>query len=255
MVAVQDKRINEIIILLLQLFYIPQPPLPLLYESPVQSLRAYLELSWIWKVRSVCVLSGIDEGAEMIKSYWFFAACCILALILTAPASASVWSTDGAVTVSLKYNNGEPSPSESFMRMITGKPAAGEMVELAPPPPPTEQDLINVLTITDSRGDTYTKNIQTAPVSEVYVTSTTREDTNVMQTTNEPGYSVLEIYWGYDQSNEVPWVHYMRVNNVEGGYAVYSDFQTKGIWTKPISVTDVNAIINSGAIPDWESVI
>jgi hypothetical protein len=75
-----------------------------------------------------------------------------------------------------------------------------------------------------------------------------------MQTSMQPGFSVLEIYWGYEQSNEVPWVHYMRINNLDDGYAILGDFGTKVVWTKPLTSTQATDIINSGTIPDWETV-
>jgi len=176
----------------------------------------------------------------------------LIIALLVSGASAAVYSTNNAVVVSLKYNNGDPAPAESFMRLITGKTLAGVMEFQAAPPDP-ERELINVITISTVT-DTYSKNLQTAPASNIYVTATTREDTNVMQTTTEPGYPILEIYWGYDKSPMEPWRYYMRVNDLNDGYAVLGDFRTKVVWQKPVTAAQIQGIIGSGTIPAWESV-
>lgn len=187
----------------------------------------------------------------MLKSHWFFAACCLLSL-LVCNVSAAVYPVDSTITVSLKYNNGDPAASDTFMRMVTGKPSAGKMdIEVAPPDP--EKELTNVLTVT--KGDKeYKKTLQTAPQSTVIVDSPAEDVVDVAQTSTMAGYPVLELYWDYDKSPNEPWRYYMRVDKVEGGYATMADFKSGIVWRKPMTREQVNAIINSGTIPDWESV-
>ena len=183
----------------------------------------------------------------MIKEHWLFAACCIFALLVTG-AQAAIFASGSSISVSIKYDNGIATASEQFMRVIMGKPMAG-LAEIEAPADP-----INVITITDSEGNIYSKNIQTPPVSNIYVSSRTVTDTDVMQTTTEPGYPVLEIYWGYDQSPSSPWQYYMRVNNLEDTQAVYSDFTHHTIWTQPITPARTAQIIASGTVPEWGAV-
>ncbi len=159
-------------------------------------------------------------------------------------ASAAVYASDNSFSVSIKYNNGVPSASEQFMRVVTGKPMAGQAEIEAPADP------INVITIIRD-GKTRKHNLQTPTVSNVYVSSRTVQDTDVMQTTIELGYPVLEIYWGYDKSPDEPWRYYMRVNKATDTQAVFSDFRTKAIWTRPITPARTTEIINGGVIPGW----
>ena len=198
------------------------------------------------------ILPGINPGEKMIKSHWFFAACCILALLFCSITSAAVYTDSGGISVSIKYNNGVPTVGEEAFRAIRGKSLHGAyQIEEAPVDP--EKEMINVITIT--KGDIIeTKNIQTPKVSNVYVRKTITDDTDVMQTTNEPGYPVLEIYWGYDKSGGEPWRYYMRVNNAMDTKAVYSDFRTKVVWTVPIRPDRTSEIISYGTIPEWGTV-
>lgn len=179
-------------------------------------------------------------------------AVCLIVVIMVPYASAAVYASDSSFSVNIKYDNGVATASEQFMRVITGKPMAGEFeIETAPVNP--EREMINVISVTKN-GETKRHNIQTPKVSNIYVSSRTIQDTDVMQTTTEPGYPVLEIYWRYDQSPDQPWQYYMRVNNVGDTQAVYSDFATKVIWTKPITPARTADIINSGVIPEWGAV-
>lgn len=200
----------------------------------------------------MCVLSWINPGAKMIKSHGFFGVCCIFALLFCSVTSAAVYSDNSGITVAIKYNNGLPTIQEEAFRAITGKSLHGQYeIEEAPVNP--EKEMINVITITRG-GVEEKKNIQTPVVSNVYVRQTITDDTDVMQTTNEPGYPVLEIYWGYDRSTNEPWRYYMRVNTASDTKAVYSDFRTKVVWTKPITAGQTSSIINGGVVPDWGTV-
>lgn len=210
-----------------------------------------MELSGAGQVRPVCVLSGINEGETMIRSHWFFVACCIFALLVTG-ASAAVYASDTTFGVKIKYNNGVPTIQEEVVRAMTGKTLHGQYEEEEAPVNP-EQEMINVITVTKD-GKEKKHNIQTPVISNVYVSQTITDDTNVMQTTTEPGFPVLEIYWGYDKSDLEPWRYYMRVNTLTDGYAVYSDFQTKSVWTRPINSGLVQSIIAGGTIPEWGTV-
>jgi hypothetical protein len=186
----------------------------------------------------------------MIREYWLFLACLIFALLVVS-VNGAVFAADNSISVIIKYDNGLPTVSEQFIRLISGKGLAGKVLNDAPEQD-TEQSLINVIGIT-SGDETYYKNIQTPKISNIYVSSRTVRDTDIMQTTNEPGYPVLEIYWGYEQDVRVPWKYYMRVNNIGDTAAVYSVFATKRVFTKTISPSRTVEIINSGVIPDWST--
>jgi hypothetical protein len=183
----------------------------------------------------------------MIKEHWLFLACMVFALLIGG-VQAAIYSSDSAVSVSIRYDNGVPSLTESMMRVATGKTMDGGFEVEAPADP------INVITITDNQGNVYSKNIQTPTVSEIYVSSRTVTDTDVMQTTTDPGYPVLEIYWGYAQDPDHPWQYYMRVNNAEDTQAVYSDFAHHTIWTRPITPARTAQIIAGGTVPAWGAV-
>lgn len=189
----------------------------------------------------------ITEAAQMTRFNWLFPTCCIFALLVTG-AQGAIFASDITTTVSIKYDNGVATVGEQFMRAVTGKGLAGE-AEIEPPAVP-----INVITITDPQGNTYSKNIQTPLTSNIYVSARSKTDTDVMQTTTEPGHPVLEIYWGYEQGVDHPWRYYMRVNRAEDTQAVYSDFTTKVIWTRPITPARTAEIITSGTIPAWGAV-
>jgi hypothetical protein len=180
----------------------------------------------------------------------------VLALVLVSGVQAAVHTTDPSISVSIKYDNGALTVSEPFIQAIRGKSVQEEVVLEEPvsmDPAEQEKSLINVIAVT--KGDAiYTKNIQTPPAAEVYVSSSSPADTNVMQTTTEPGYPVLEVFWGYDKSSKEPWRYYLRVNNLNDKYAVVSDFRTKQIWTQPITPAKVQGIINSGQIPAWGTI-
>lgn len=178
-------------------------------------------------------------------------AVCLIVAILVNGVSAAVYATDNSFTVSLKYNNGEPTVSETFMRVVTGKPMAGEMELLIPIPDP-EKELINQIRIVKD-GSVKTKNLQTAPVSNVYVSSPSEDVVDVSQTTTAPGYPVLELYWDYDKSPTEPWRYYLKVDNLNDGYATLSNFRTSVVWRKPMTAQRVQDIINSGTIPAWET--
>lgn len=186
----------------------------------------------------------------MIREHWFFLTCLIFALLVTS-VNGAVFASDTSILISIKYDNGKPTIGEQFARMISGKGTAGEFVKETSDTY-SEEQLINIIAITKNE-NTYTKNIQTPPVSNIYVSSRTVRDTDVMQITNEPGYPVLEIYWGYDQDVFHPWNYYMRVNTAGDTKAVYSEFATKQVYTKPITAAKISELLNSGVIPAWGS--
>jgi hypothetical protein len=191
-----------------------------------------------------------------MKGGWFLLLIGILALAFIPGVQAAVHSTDPSTLVNIKYDNGALAISDQFIQAVRGRSVQEELVLEEPvslDPAEQEKTLINVLAIT--KGDIiYTKNIQTPPTAEIYVSSASYEDTNVMQTTTEPGYPVLEVYWGYDKSSREPWRYYLRVNNLNDKYVVISDFKTKMVWTQPITSAKVQGIINGGQIPVWGAI-
>jgi hypothetical protein len=179
----------------------------------------------------------------------------VLLIIITlffVPAQAAVYPYDSSLSVSIRFDNGQPTIQESLVRIATGKTLAGEAHEIEPAPAGWERDEINRITVTKD-GNTFEKTIQTPTTSNIYVRSSGEKNTDILQTSDGTQKPYIELYYGYEIDEFTPWRYYLRVNQPGDTYAVISDFQTKIVSRRPITQVQKDSLY-AGNIPAWGAI-
>ncbi len=63
----------------------------------------------------------------------------------------------------------------------------------------------------------------------------------------------LEIYYGYGTSVSVPWLYYYRVDDCDViCKTVNANYTDRSVWITYTNETDINTIVDSDIIPDYE---
>lgn len=96
------------------------------------------------------------------------------------------------------------------------------------------------------KASTGSKMIQVNPMSTVTISADTQ---TVMQTSASPESPRVELYYGYQTSQNSPWTNYYKIEKCDGVQCrvVRADFATRKVWIEYIPVATANSI--TGILP------
>jgi hypothetical protein len=93
------------------------------------------------------------------------------------------------------------------------------------------------------------KTLQTFPDAEVLVS----EDTETVMQTKSIAGPALELYYGYQVSALEPWRYYYKVESLAENpcRVIQADFVLKTVSIHYVDVSQIQAIIDAGVLPDY----
>ena len=169
----------------------------------------------------------------------------VLVLLVIGTVSASVFSVVGpnAVTTTLQLRTIDTTTGTVNPSAVLGKDTKNSVLGVA-------------LAKLTNGANTDSPIIQTYPGSTILISDDFSGNNNIMQTSSDSNYPLLEVYYGYGKSSTEPWDYYFRIERIDSTYAyvIYGDFGKKEVRLGTIPRATYDTIISSGKIPGWGTI-